>query len=429
MSRKTSGRKLSLHNLFYNNKFVLFFSFLAAIAIWAVITVTQAPIVEQDIANIAVTIDMGDNSQPQRLGLQPFGVTDMRVNVRVRGKRYEVRSLSENDIVVTADTSGVGAAGTHTLRLRAACENGNVELVSISQSSVDVYFDAYKEQTFTLVPEIVAPNGVVPEGYTYTQSDLSTQSIVISGPAAELNKIERVVASVEISSPLTATPSAPLVATVTPETTTGDAPRYVTIKDSGDVTMSIQVLKVRTLPTAVSFAGAPSAYAASPLSYEVLPANVTVAGAPDTIDSLTSFIVGTVDFSSIGESGGTFYFRASDISGFRVMDDVDTFQVNVHASNMGSTTVTIPAGSIRLQNVPTGFSASLEQLELQVTVVGTREEIASLSSAQVSASVDLSNVTAQEGVYDVPAIISISGKTTCWAYSTYTLNVRLTPAQ
>ena len=71
----------------------------------------------------------------------------------------------------------------------------------------------------------------------------------------------------------------------------------------------------------------------------------------------------------------------------------------------------------------------VEQLELQVTVVGTREEIASLSSAQVSASVDLSTVTAQEGVYDVPASISISGKTTCWAYSTYTLNVRLTPPQ
>ncbi len=429
MSRKTADRKLSLHNLFYNNKFVLFFSLLAAIAIWAVVTVTQAPVVEQVISNVAVTIDMGDNSQPARLGLQPFGVTDMRVNVRVSGKRYEIRALSADDILVTADTSGVGAAGTHTLQLRAECENEDVDIVSISQQSVDVYFDAYKEQTYTLVPEIDAPNGVVPEGYTYTQSDLSTQSIVISGPATELNTIDRVVATVKIDTPLTATPSAPLVASVTPETASGEMPRYVTIKDSGDVTLNIQVLKVRTLPTAVTFAGAPSAYAAAPLPYEVSPASVTVAGAPDTIDSLTSFIVGTVDFSRIGEGGGTYYFKAADISGFKVMDDVDTFRVDVSTGDMGSTTVTIPAGSIRVQNVPQGFSASLEQLELQVTVVGTRGQIGSLSSSQVSASLDLSGVPAAEGVYEVQATIALSGTTACWAYNTYRLNVRLTASE
>lgn len=429
MSQKTSNSKLSLHNLFYNNKFVLAFSIVAAFVIWIVITVTQAPVLDREIGNVSVTIDMGDSSQPKQLGLQPFGVGDTRVNVTVRGKRYEVNSLDEADIIVTADTSSVGSAGTHTLSLKATCENKDIEIVSISQRSIDAYFDAYKEQSFTLEKDIEAPNGLVPDGYTYNEPALSSQNIVISGPATEINRIQRVVASVKIDEPLTATPASPLVASVTPETASGDAPRYVTIKGGGEVTVSIQVLKIKELPTSISFTGAPSAYASAHLPYTVSPSTVRVAGNPDTIDSLGSLVVGTVDFSKIGENGGSFYFKASDISGYRVLDEVDTFTVRVTASSMGSTVLNLPAASIRLQNVPQGFQAQLAQQTLSgVTIVGTRQEIGTLSASDVTADVDLSSVAAAEGTYTVDVKISVAGKSTCWVYSTYSVTVSLTRA-
>lgn len=427
MRQKISKRKWSLHNLFYNNKFLLIFSLFAAFIIWSVITVTQAPETETEVGNVSVTIDMSENSQPAQLGLQYFGQTDTRVNVRVRGKRYEVNALNESDIVVTADTSGVGAAGMHTLRLSATCANDEVEVLSISPSSIDVYFDAYREQQFTLETEIVAPNGVVPDGYTYNSS-LSSQSIVISGPATEVNRIQRVIASVNVDEPLTASPSEPLTATVRAVTTSGEEPRYAAIKGGGTVTVNIQVLKIRELPVSVSFTGAPSAYTSSPLPYTASPSTVRVAGAPDTIDSLESLVVGTVDFSRLGERGGTFYFNADDISGFQVMDDVESFTVQVSPSGMASTSFTLPAGAIQLQNVPEGFTAQIEQPELTgVTIVGTREEIASLTAAELVGEVDLSGVTAAEGSYSANVTITVPSRSTCWAYSTYSVTVHLTP--
>lgn len=427
MSQTSFKRKWNLHSLFSNNKFLFIFSLLAAFVIWAVITVTQAPETESEIGNVSVTIDMSESSQPAQLGLQYFGQTDTRVNVRVRGKRYEVNALKAEDIIVTADTGGVGAAGMHTLRLSASCSNDDVEVVSVSPSSIDVYFDAYKEQQFTLEPDISAPNGVVPEGYTYNAA-LSTQSIVISGPATEVNRVQRVVASVDVDSPLTASPSEPLTATVTALTSSGDEPRYVAIKGNETVTVSIQVLKIRQLPVSVSFTGAPSAYSATPLPYTVSPSTVQVAGAPDTIDSLDSLVVGTVDFSKIGEQGGTFYFRASDISGFKVMDDVDTFTVQVTPSDMGSAVFSIPSSSIALRNIPKGLSAQIEEAELpNVTIVGSRSEIASLTSADITAQADLSGLTTA-GSYQVNVTVAIPGRSTCWAYATYTVTVNLTAA-
>lgn len=427
MTEKTSTRKWSLRNLFYNNKFLMIFSIFTAFIIWAVITVTQAPETETEIGNVSVTIDMGENSQPTQLGLQYFGQTDTRVNVRVRGKRYEVNALNPSDIVVTADTSSVGAAGMHTLRLSASCANDDVEVLSISPSSIDVYFDAYKEQQFTLEPEIVAPNGVVPDGYTYNTT-LSTQSIVFSGPATEINRIQRVTASVTVPEQLTASPTDPLTATVTALTASGEEPRYVAIKGNTTVTVNIQVLKIRELPVSVSFTGAPSAYTANPLPYTVSPSTVRVAGAPDTIDSLDSLVVGTVDFSRLGEQGGTFHFGADDISGFQVMDDVQNFTVQVTPSGMASTSFTLASSAIQLQNVPQGFTAQVEQAEItDVTIVGTREEIAALASSELVAEVDLSGVTAAEGSYTVNITITIPTRTTCWAYATYTATVRLTP--
>ena len=426
MSSKTSNSKLSLHNLFYNNKFVLLFSIAAAFVIWIAVTVTQAPVLDRELGNISVTIDMGDASQPKQLGLQPFGVSDTRVNVTVRGKRYEVNELDEADIIVTADTSSVGAAGMHTLSLKATCENKDIEIVSISQKSLDVYFDAYKEQSFTLEKHIEAPNGIVPDGYTYNEPTLSSQSVVISGPATEVNRIQRVVASVKIDGPMTATPASPLVASVTPETSSGEAPRYVTIKGGGEITMSIQVLKIKELPTSINFTNAPSAYASAHLPYTVSPSTVRVAGNPDTIDSLQSLVVGTVDFSKLGENGGTFNFKASDISGYKVLDDVTAFQVRVTAGNMGSTSLDLPASSVQLKNVPEGFNARLAQQSLTgVTIVGTRGEIATLTADNVAVEVDLSAVAAAEGTYTVDAQVTVTGKSTCWVYSAYSVTVEL----
>lgn len=426
MNQRTDNKKLSLHNLFYNNKFLLIFSILCAFVIWAVITVTQAPETETDVGNVSVTIDMNEDSQPAQLGLQYFGQTDTRVNVRIRGKRYELNSLNAADIIVTADTSGVGAAGMHTLQLKADCANKDIEIVSVSPSSIDVYFDAYKEQQFTLETDISAPNGIVPEGYTYNTA-LSTQSITISGPATEVNKVQRVVASIEVDEPLTASPTEPRTATVTALTASGDQPRYVAIKGNDKVAVSIQVLKIRELPVSVSFTGAPSAYASSPLPYIVSPAKVRVAGAPDTIDSLDSLVVGTVDFSKIGEQGGTFYFKSSDISGFKVMDDVEQFKVEVAPEGMGSAVYTIPTGSIALRNVPSGFSVQVGQTQLEnVVIVGKREEIAGLTSADIVAEADLSGIQKAAGSYTVYVTITVPNRSSCWAYATYSIPIKLT---
>lgn len=426
MKREKRQFKFSLHSLLYNNKFVMIFSIFIAFIIWAVISVTQSPIDTKDVGNVNVVISMKD-SAPERLGLQAFGQTDYKVSVRVEGKKYEINALTPEEIEVTAQTNSVGSAGMHTLKLSATCDNRNIRILSLSQDSIEVYFDTYKEAEYTLVPEIIAPNGIVPDGYTYAEPVLSSPTVTLGGAAAEVNKIDRVLAQVTIDEPMTQSPANPLVATIRPVTSSGEDAKYITVMGGGEFTVGLQVLKIKEVPTTVNFLGAPATYASGGAPVTVTPAKVRVAGAPDTIDAMDKLVVGTVDFSRIGEAANRFTFKASDISGFQVLDDVETFTATVDVGNVVSTVLRVPDGQVSSPvNAPEGYTAQLMQTSVgDVTIVGPQSAIALLDSTRLYADVDMKNVQAAEGVVTVNVSIRITGDTVCWAHGTYSVQVRL----
>ncbi|MEE1011246.1 MAG: hypothetical protein U0L11_04335, partial [Acutalibacteraceae bacterium] len=106
-------KKQRFSDLFYNNRFLMVFSVVAAIFFWLVVVVEFGVEVEKEIKNIPVTIDY--ERIESDFGLEPFGEKNYFVDVKVSGKKYIVDSDDiSKEITVKANTGYVNAADNYT---------------------------------------------------------------------------------------------------------------------------------------------------------------------------------------------------------------------------------------------------------------------------------------------------------------------------
>lgn len=423
---KKNRIKINFRELFSNNRFVLLFAIIMAFVIWVAISMTASPEENYTIKDVPVDFNL-EGSTPEQLGLQAFGNTDFKVDVVVYGKRYIVSNLKPEDIRVTPDLSYASSSGKNdvTLVARPASNDAEFTINSLSQTKVQVYFDTYKEVSFSLEPDIIAEKVIPDNGYLQESVYTSISNVTISGPTTEVNKVSKVVARASLDTPLTTTTT--LEAQITPISEYGGVPQYIDVNHGQNrVTLTIRVLKLKELPVTVSFTNEPLAYASSHLPVTITPSRVTVAAEEADIDAMESFSVGTIDFNKIATIRNTFSFSASSLQEVTVVDEgVTNFTVVVDAREMKSSTYTVPKSNINTLNVPDEFEVTaLEDIE-SVTIVGPADSIATLNASGIYAEIDLSTVTLEAGRQDVTARVFVRSFNDCWAYNTYQVPIQV----
>lgn len=414
-----------LRNLVYNNKIAMLFSLILAFVIWIWVAIEKSPVVEMTISAVPVRIDM-ENSVPAQLNLQTFGQTEFYVDVTVTGKRFVVSALTPEDITVTAQTNFVDSAGTKSLQLKAAANDSrDYEIQGISQNYIDVYFDTYKEAEFAIEPRISAPDDrPVVDGCILGNVLFSQNTVVVSGPSAEVNKVTGIIAETAVSAPLSAT------TTVQPEiklkTDGQETLSYVELNiGENAVTMTMPVLKKVVLPTSVTFKNAPGGYLNGEVPVSISPAQIEAAIPIEKVGELKSISVGTVDFSELDSGYNTFTFQASDITEYTIVDSSARFRVTVNMTGLVSAAFSVSAQNVAVTTQKDGYhSTVLTQGIENIRVIGTTEEIAALTNDMLYAELDLSGVELTEGEQSVDARIVIKGSTKAWATGTYTVRIQ-----
>lgn len=430
-AKKTAEKSVSgvFRNLIYNNKIAMLFSLILAFGIWIWVAIEKSPVVEITVSAVPVKIDM-ENSVPAQLHLQTFGQTEFYVDVTVTGKRFVVSALTPEDLTVTAQTNYVDSAGTKSLQLKAtANDSRDYEIQRISQNYIDVYFDTYKEAEFAIEPRILAPDGKnVVDGCILGSVLFSKNTVVVSGPSAEVNKVTGVIAEASVSAPLSAT------TTVQPEiklqTDGQETLSYVELNTGeSTVTMTMPVLKKVVLPTSVTFKNAPGGYLNSDVPVTVSPSQIEAAVPIEKVGELKSISVGTVDFAELDSGYNTFNFNASDITEYTVVDSSARFRVTVNMTGTVTASFSVSAQNIAVTAQKDGFHSSVLTRGIEnIRVIGTAEEIAALTNDMLYAEVDLSDAEITEGEQTVKARIVIKGSSKAWASGTYTVRIQTTAA-
>ena len=424
------NKKFSLENILNNNRFLMVVSFFIAFGLWIWVAIDKSPEIQTVITNVPVKINL-ENSIPQQLGLQIFGKSEFTVDVTVTGKKYILSNLKAEDIQVEANTNYVNSAGTKTLQLKVTPTDTSEEfdIASVSSTYIEVFFDTYKEVELSINGDIATElKSIIPDGCIMGDIVFSKNTVTVSGPTTEINRITGVFATAKIDEVLEKT------TTFDPEvkliTSDGSKLEYSKMSiDEAEITMTIPVLKVVSLPTVVEFKNAPSYFIENPLSYTVYPSTVEVAVPVDVIDTTKHFVVDTIDFADISNSYNTFNIDVESINSFKIVDEsIKRFRVRVNASEFESKTITVPMSKITLKDNRNDFKVVLnENKDIAVTVIGTPTSLEKITADNISIQVDTTDKSLTKDTNAISAKVLVNGESGCWAFGKYDIKVKVTP--
>ncbi len=417
-------KKQRISDLFYDNRFLMVFSVIVAVAFWLVVVVEFGVEVEKEIKGISVTVDY--DRIENDLGLKPFGQKNFTVDVTVSGKKYIVDADDiADEIIVKANTSYVNTAGNNTLKLSVTSDNSLYEIVGFSpDDEITVYFDYPGEKEVVVEPEIIFDDDPVAEGYYMGEYIFPESNTVrVTGPESEINKISKVVARATVDGNLHE--SKTVEAELTAVTENGDTIPYVTFnRQSNVIRLTLPVYKLAKLPVSCNFVNRPSDYVDDsklPFVYTVSPSAVEAGVPAKKLESMEALEIINIDFSQLKEGVNTFKVKASDITNAVVVDGTDEFTVTVTVTGMSSKTLKAKQEVIFI-NAPEGVDYELVKLDFsELVFIGPAESLKALASDNVVLSIDLSDVVGDEsGEVSVPVTITDDD---CWLSGTYTATV------
>ncbi len=421
------AKKLSLRQLFSNTKFLVVFSIVVAFIFWIVVALEYAPVVENEIKDIPVKIDM-NNSVPDKLGLQIFGQSDYTINVTVRGNRYIVGGdlLTADDFEATAQTAYVDSAGKHSLVVKVTAKDANAdyEIVSKSADYIEVFFDKYAEKEVEVTPRIISElDDYTADDYMFDKADIiyDTKTVKVSGAQTEVNSITAAYADIPIEKKLTQ--SETIDASVVLSNGSDLDSKYVKIngESSLKIPVTLPVYKMQTSAVSVSFKNTPSDYINSPLVYSISPSRVRVAVLQNGSDTTNSLEIGSIDFTQITPSNGSFTFLASNVKTAKFLDGTSSFSVEVNTDGLSTKTLDPGINSIMITG-GSGVSAGNVELDSigQITVVGTQTALKSVNANMLEISINLTNTKLEEGENSVPVTVTLKNSKNCWVSGSYT---------
>ncbi len=413
--------KTKLNDIINNDRYIFIISLVLALFVWLAVVINVSPETERTIQNVKVNID---TTVPAQFGLEVFGDTEFYVDVNVKGKKYQISSaaLSNEDIIVTAQTNSVDSAGNRTLQLKAESASGSTDytLSLASQKTIDVYFDTPKSIQMVIEPEVITNNfPIVKEGFNVGTMNLSKSSVTVTGPSTEVNKIEKAVARLTLEESLSSNKSADAEILLLSE---NGAEKFRYVKTNiNTVVLTIPVLRVKDVNTTVLFKNAPDQYVLTPLKYRVSPNTDSFNILVDDYDKTNEISVGTIDFKSISPGNYVFNFLREDLP-VAENSSTEKFTVTLDVSELSQDYYTIDKGKVKVNN-PDKLDFKVSGLNKSVVVVGKSKDLESVTVDDIEVEIDISNLSVSKGqTISVPANVTVKSDT-CWVYDSYTVQV------
>ena len=366
----------------------LLLAIIGAIIAWMAVTIVVQPGTTKTISNVPVDFTYDSSAYTSR-GLSIVSAPEKFVNLKLSGDGYTIGSLQASDFVVYPDWSSVRDSGEKNLRLQVRSQSTLLTGVSVSieggDNTVDVVFDVVEEKT---LPITVTTNYLtIADGYILYGTDVSKETVTLSGPSTELSQVETCTAEVtyngELTSPVTLDTSLRFY------TRSGREVEFeYTTLETDSVEVTLQVYKLATLPVEVSFINAPRDFDPSVLVYSLSKKTLNVAGPESQIDRLSTLSVGTIDLSTFALD--KVYEMPIELpSGIRLLDNISSITVSFDSSRLETKTMNLPASCVQVINLPSTYTLTVETERLMnVTLCGPAGSLEALNPEQVVIEID-----------------------------------------
>jgi YbbR domain-containing protein len=423
-------KKFILGRLFYNNKFLIFFSVLASIVLWGCMVSTDTQDHPRPITNVPVKVELSTTAQSN--GLKIFSQTNTTVTVYVKGNSMVVNQLKAADLEVVAPlAANITTPGAYTLPLtvRNSSQNANnlsaYTVSSVYPQQVLVSVDRYREKTFQIESNIKYKSGYKADPSYFVGSPvLSTDTVTISGPEKQVVQVNRAAFEYQINDTLTETKNFTETLNLYDANDNKIEKADLTINPQ-KVDVSIPVLPREVIPITAAFTNKPAGLSLNPSQITISPSTIEIAGPKDVLSNIGSSIsLNPIDFSAVSLSNNTFDADVELPSTCKNLSNIPTAKVSIDLSGMVTRQMSV--SNIVVKNLSAEKNASVKTKSLTVTVIGPPEEISKLTDSNITAQVDMSGKENFSGPTEMPATFSISNASSSWVSGSYMVNLTVT---
>jgi YbbR domain-containing protein len=378
----------TLRNIVFENVLWFVGSVLLATLVW-MIAVSQNDPVEAVWFESRVPI----RALPDE-GLIITSQSETLAAVQIRAQRSVQDAIEDDDIVVTADLSGL-MPGTHVVRL----EGESARQAAVTDTRPRQITISLEIEESQLKPVEAVITAEPPLDYRRSEPELSVPQVTVSGPLSRVQQVDVVRVSLDLTEQ---------------RNTFEDDARLTPIDVDGNVvegvTLDTQVISVRVeiesrddvkpmSVLAIPEGDLPAGYILNSFDYE--PQSVYVSGTPGVLERIgDTLFTEPIDFTGrTSDFEITVPILLPDQSLVLLSQQDVTVRVGIVAQTATRQLDRVPVEVIGLGQ---GLTAQLSPLEVTVLVTGPQPLIEALTVDSVSVIVDVSRVSAGENVQLTP---------------------------
>ncbi len=401
----------------------MFFSLLAAIAIWMYVTTIEGVEAEETFSNITVTFS-GEDVLKESRGLLLTDISSTTVSVRVRASRSVISRLNEEGITATIDLSSITQSGFYTLPVTVgypeSVDSAAVTLVSTSPRNISFTVDREVRNTIEVRGIF---EGTVAEGYVAEDLEITPSTVAIYGPEAEVSQVayayvvldrEDVDRSITVDMPYSLMNA------------DGEVLELSNVElEQETVLVTLPIRATKEVALVVDLVASGGATAENAV-VEVDPSTITLAGDSEVLDSINQISLGTVDLSDVD---GTFERTYTIPIPNELENLTGVTEATVTITIRGLATKTVTVTNFECINVTEGYEAEVFTQNLSVTIRAPEEILADIADEDVWAEADLTDIGSTEGEFYVPVRIYVDGHPEAGAVDDYRIYISVRQAE
>lgn len=412
-----------LKTLFSNNHFLMVLSVILSAFLWLFVATSLSPDYTTTIRGVPVSVKT-EGTSLEKLNLHIFNAEEKTVDITITGKRYIVSQITKDDFSISVPLTTVTGPGTYNLSI-VPSYNGNLTDFSIedyTDKTMMFYFD-YKESNI-LELETDISQLVFAEGYTADLPTLSKDTVEISGPKTEIDKIDKALALVNGEDTDQIDSAVTLDADILFYDKNGNeyTPQNIDISNT-QVSVTITVASTVTVPLTVDFTNVPTYFVDSPLECKITPSEILLSGNSDQLKAIESVSVGTINFNDINLKNNTFNFDLSLPEGVSNLSGSNTCKVEIDLSEYKEEVFDVDL--FKVTNAPEGVDIDVLTTSLTDVKILLPKNLIISSGKNLFAEIDIQNKAYNKGKYNINATIKSSTINKLWTSGVYKVSIEV----
>ena len=362
-------------------------SVLFSIVLWLVGTSIGNPTTSKSFYNVPVVLENTDAITESGRVYEVLENSDVISRVTIRGPRSVVSSMSESNIVATADVSNISSLDTVSIKLATNINQDQINSITPSSDTVKLNIENKKTKTMALGTKI---SGEVSDGYMVGDITTDQNLVRISGPESVVTSVSKAVAEITVTGFTSDISTSAEIRLYDADGNAVDDPNIT--QNIKSVNVQVSILQTKEVPLVFHTQGEPTYGYGFTGNVECDLQTVTICGKSSVLKKIQSSDI-----------------PAELLDNVQLVDLADSVvAVTVDIEPEISKKIEMRESRIHVTNLPDGFTASGSGVEetFIIEVIGLAQDLSEVQASSLEGTVDINDLMEkfsleelQEGFY------------------------------